>query len=74
MSESNVIDKIEAIRIDLDSQAKLLNEQMELPLNEANIKNSKSVNNSVKLSRGVAFSKWVRRMTSQFESVDPFYK
>ncbi len=74
MSESNVIDKIGALRIDLDSQAKLLNEQMELPLNEANIKNSKSVNNSVKLSRGVAFSKWVRRMTSQFESVDPFYK
>jgi hypothetical protein len=38
------------------------------------VKNSRSDNNSIQLNKGVAFSKWIRKLTSQFESVDPFYK
>jgi len=65
---------MKVLRVDLDNESNLLRDQMELPLNETIIKNRQSENNSVKLSRGVAFSRWVRRMTSQFDSVDPFYK
>tara|TARA_B110000305_G_scaffold41557_1_gene43352 strand:- start:2259 stop:2483 length:225 start_codon:yes stop_codon:yes gene_type:complete len=74
MSDSSVINKMKVLRVDLDNESNLLRDQMELPLNEIIIKNRQSENNSVKLSRGVAFSRWVRRMTSQFDSVDPFYK
>ena len=74
MSDSSVINKMKVLRVDLDNESNLLRGQMELPLNEIIIKNRQSENNSVKLSRGVAFSRWVRRMTSQFDSVDPFYK
>ena len=74
MSDSSVINKMKVLRVDLDNESNLLRDQMELPLNETIIKNRQSENNSVKLSRGVAFSRWVRRMTSQFDSVDPFYK
>ena len=74
MSESNVINKLQDLRKDLDKESKFLQEQMELPLNAAVVKNSRSDNNSLQLNKGIMFSKWVRKLTSQFESVDPFYK
>ena len=74
MSESSVINKLQNLRKDLDKESKFLQEQMELPLNAAVVKNSRSDNNSLQLNKGIMFSKWVRRLTSQFESVDPFYK
>jgi len=74
MSESSVINKLKDLRNDLDKESKFLQEQMELPLNGANSKNSQSDNNSLQLNKGIVFSKWVRKITSQFESVDPFYK
>ena len=74
MSESSVINKLKDLRTDLDKESKLLQEQMELPLNEAFVTNSQSDNNSLQLNKGIVFSKWVRKITSQFESVDPFYK
>ena len=74
MSESSVINKLKDLRKDLDKESKFLQEQMELPLNEDEVKNSRSDNNSMQLNKGVMFSKWVRKLTTQFESVDPFYK
>jgi|TARA_B110000263_G_scaffold190637_1_gene168421 hypothetical protein len=74
MSESSVINKLQDLRKDLDKESKFLQEQMELPLNAAVVKNSRSDNNSLQLNKGIMFSKWVRKLTSQFESVDPFYK
>ena len=74
MSEASVIDKLKDLRKDLDKESKFLQEQMELPLNGNEVKNSRSDNNSIKLNKGIMFSKWVRKLTTQFESVDPFYK
>ena len=74
MSESSVINKLKDLRKDLDKESKFLQEQMELPLNGDEMKNSRSDNNSLQLNKGVMFSKWVRKLTTQFESVDPFYK
>jgi len=74
MSESSVIKQIKELRKDLDKETRLLNKQMELPLNSDLEKDVHSDNNSAKLSKGIAFSKWLRKITSQFESVDPFYK
>ncbi len=74
MSESSMINKLQDLRKDLDKESKFLQEQMELPLKEAVVKNSRSDNNSLQLNKGIMFSKWVRKLTSQFESVDPFYK
>ena len=74
MSESSVINKLKDLRNDLDKESKFLQEQMELPLNGDEMKNSRSDNNSMQLNKGIVFSKWVRKITSQFESVDPFYK
>ena len=74
MSESSVIKQIAELRKDLDKETYFLNEQMELPLNSDLVKEVQSDNNSAQLSKGIAFSKWLRKMTSQFESVDPFYK
>ena len=74
MSESSVIKQIKELRKDLDKETRLLNKQMELPLNSDLVKDVHSDNNSTQLSKGIAFSKWLRKMTSQFESVDPFYK
>ena len=74
MSESSVINKLKDLRNDLDKESKFLQEQMELPLNEAVVNNSRTENNSLQLNKGIVFSKWVRKITSQFESVDPFYK
>ena len=74
MSESSVINKLKDLRKDLDKESKFLQEQMELPLNGDEMKNSRTDNNSMQLNKGVMFSKWVRKLTTQFESVDPFYK
>ena len=74
MSKNSVIDKLKDLRKDLDKESKFLQEQMELPLNEDEMKNSRSENNSMQLNKRVMFSKWVRKLTTQFESVDPFYK
>ena len=74
MSESSVINKIKDLRRDLDKETKLMKKQMELPLNSAMEKDNIKVHQSDRLSKGIAFSKWVRKMTSQFESIDPFYK
>ena len=74
MSESSVINKLKDLRKDLDKESKFLQEQMELPLNGDEMKNSRSDNNSMQLNKGIMFSKWVRKLTTQFESVDPFYK
>ena len=74
MSKNSVIDKLKDLRKDLDKESKFLQEQMELPLNGDEVKNSRPDNNSFQLNKGVMFSKWVRKLTTQFESVDPFYK
>jgi hypothetical protein len=74
MSKNSVIDKLKDLRKDLDKESKFLQEQMELPLNGDVVKNSRSDNNSMQLNKGIMFSKWVRKLTTQFESVDPFYK
>ena len=74
MSDSSVITKIKDLRKDLDKETDYLQEQMELPLAGKFAKNIQSENNSLQLSKGIAISKWIRKITSQFESVDPFYK
>ena len=74
MSDRSVISKIKELRKDLDKETVYLQEQMELPLNGDLVKNMQSENNSIQLSKSIAISKWVRKITSQFESVDPFYK
>ena len=74
MSDSSVITKIKDLRKDLDKETDYLHEQMELPLAGKLAKNMQSENNSLQLSKGIAISKWIRKITSQFESVDPFYK
>ena len=74
MSDSSVIGKIKELRKDLDKETVYLQEQMELPLNGNIVKNMQSENNSIQLNKGIAISKWIRKVTSQFESVDPFYK
>jgi hypothetical protein len=74
MSKNSVIDKLKDLRKDLDKESKFLQEQMELPLNGDEVKNSRSDNNSMQLNKGIMFSKWVRKLMTQFESVDPFYK
>ena len=74
MSDSSVITKIKDLRKDLDKETDYLQEQMELPLASKLAKNMQSENNSLQLSKGIAISKWIRKITSQFESADPFYK
>ncbi|MDB4847913.1 hypothetical protein OAI02_05385 [Candidatus Pseudothioglobus singularis] len=74
MSDSSVITKIKDLRKDLDKETDYLQEQMELPLASKLAKNIQSENNSLQLSKGIAISKWIRKITSQFDSVDPFYK
>ena len=80
MTDVNVVKKIQDLRKDLDMEVKLFHEQIELPLDEA-LKEEKEFSeqkqfgsNSAQLSRGIALSKWFRKITSQFESIDPFYK
>ena len=74
MSDMSVVSKIKELRKDLDKETNFLQQQMELPLNGNKERNIQSENNSMQLSKGIAISKWVRKITSQFESVDPFYK
>ena len=74
MSDTIVVSKIKELRKDLDKETNFLQQQMELPLNGNKERNIQSENNSIQLSKGIAISKWVRKITSQFESVDPFYK
>ena len=80
MTDINVAKQIQNLRRDLDMEVDLFHEQIELPLNEAlregkQISEKKQVSiNSGQLSRGIALSRWFRKITSQFESIDPFYK
>ena len=79
MTDINVVKQIQDLRRDLDMEVNLFQEQIELPLDEAlieekQISKQKQINNSDQLSRGIALSKWFRKITSQFESIDPFYK
>ena len=74
MSDTSVVSKIKELRKDLDKETNFLQQQMELPLNGNKERNIQSENNSMQLSKGIAISKWIRKITSQFESVDPFYK
>ena len=74
MSDSSVITKIKDLRKDLDKETDYLQKQMELPLADKLAKNIQSENNSFQLSKVIAISKLIRKITSQFDSVDPFYK
>ena len=74
MSDNSVVGKIKELRKDLDKETNFLQQQMELPLNGNVNRNIQTENNSIQLSKRSAISKWVRKITSQFESVDPFYK
>ena len=80
MTDINIAKQVQDLRRDLDMEVNLFHEQIELPLDEA-LKEDKEfsekkqfVSNSGQLSRGIALSKWFRKITSQFESIDPFYK
>jgi len=74
MSDNSILRKVKELRKDLDKETNFLQKQMELPLNGNVKRNIQTENNSIQLSKGIAISKWVRKITSQFESVDPFYK
>ena len=80
MKDINVVKQIQDLRRDLDMEVYLFHEQIELPLDEALIEDKKISEqkqvsiNSGQLNRGIALSKWFRKITSQFESIDPFYK
>ena len=79
MTDVNIAKQIQDLRRDLDMEVNLFHEQIELPLGEALIEDKqflkqKQISNSAQLSRGIALSKWFRKITSQFESIDPFYK
>ena len=80
MTDVNVVKQIKDLRRDLDMEVNLFHEQIELTLNETLIEDKQISeqkqfgSNSAQLSRGIALSKWLRRITSQFESIDPFYK
>jgi len=80
MTDVNVVKQIKDLRRDLDMEVNLFHEQIELPLNE-DLKEDKEFSeqkqfgsNSGQFSRGITLSKWFRKITSQFESIDPFYK
>ena len=80
MTDINIAKQVQDLRRDLDMEVNLFHEQIELPLDEA-LKEDKEfseqkqfVSNSTQLNKGIALSKWFRRITSQFESIDPFYK
>ena len=80
MTDINVAKQIQDLRRDLDMEVNLLHEQVELPLDEVLIEGNQFSeqkqfsSNSGQLNRGIALSKWFRKITSQFESIDPFYK
>jgi len=80
MKDINIVKQVQDLRRDLDMEVNLFHEQIELPLDEALIKNKQFSEqkqfggNSDHLIKGIALSKWFRKITSQFESIDPFYK
>ena len=80
MTDVNVAKQIQDLRRDLDMEVNLFHEQIELPLDETLIddkqisEQKQFVSNSTQLNKGIALSKWFRKITSQFESIDPFYK
>ena len=80
MTDINVAKQIQDLRRDLDMEVNLLHEQIELPLDEALIQDkqfseqNKFSSNSGQLNKSIALSKWFRKITSQFETIDPFYK
>ena len=74
MKDNSVVSKIKELRKDLDKETNFLQQQMELPLNAKIERNLQAENNSIQLSKGIAISRWVRKITAQFDSVDPFYK
>ena len=80
MTDIDVVKEIQNLRRDLDMEVNLFHEQIELPLNE-DLKEDKEFSeqkqfgsNSGQFNRGISLSKWFRKITSQFESIDPFYK
>ena len=80
MTDINVVKQIQDLRRDLDMEVNLFHEQIELPLNE-DLKEDKEFSeqkqfgsNSAQLNKGIALSKWFRKITSQFVPIDPFYK
>jgi len=80
MTDVNVVKQIQDLRRDLDLEVNLFHEQIELPLDEA-LKEGKEfseqkqfVSNSAQLNKGIALSKWFRKITTQFVPIDPFYK
>ena len=80
MTDVNVVKQIQDLRRDLDMEVNLFHEQIELPLDEALIEDKKFSeqkqfsSNSGQLNKGIALSKWFRKITSQFVPIDPFYK
>ena len=80
MTDINVVKQIKDLRRDLYMEVNLFHEQIELPLDEALIEDKKIseqkqfIRNSAQLSRVIALSRWFRKIISQFESIDPFYK
>ena len=80
MTDINVAKQIQDLRRDLDMEVNLFHEQIELPLDEA-LKENKEFSeqkqfgsNLAQLNKGITLSQWFRKITSQFESIDPFYK
>jgi len=79
MTDIDVVKQIQNLRRDLDMEVDLFHEQVELPLNEALIEDKKiSEQKQVSINsgqlRGITLSKWLRKITSQFVPIDPFYK
>ena len=80
MTDINVAKQIQNLRRDLDMEVNLFHEQVELPLDEALIEDKQFPeqkqfsSNSAQLNKGIALSKWLRKITSQFVPIDPFYK
>ena len=80
MTDINIVKQIQNLRRDLDMEVNLFQEQIELPLDKTLIedkqfpKQKQFSSNSGQLNKGIALSKWFRKITSQFESIDPFYK
>ena len=80
MTDVNIVKQIQDLRRDLDLEVNLFHEQIELPLDEA-LKEDKEFSeqkqfgsNLAQLNKGITLSQWFRKITSQFESIDPFYK
>jgi len=80
MTDVNIAKQIQDLRRDLDMEVNLFHEQIELPLGEALIEDKQILKqkqfgrNSAQFNKGIALSKWFRKITSQFESIDPYYK